>query len=66
MINHPDNWEDKITSEDLHAVIILFARDKEERERCIKTHDEYLKNNPGVEILSSVAPGSGTAIRLCT
>ena len=53
-INHPDNWEDKITSEDLHAVVILFARDKQERERCIKKHDEYLKANPGVEILSSL------------
>ncbi len=53
-INHPDNWEDNITSEDLHAVIILFARDKEERERCIKKHDEYLKDNPGVETLSSL------------
>ncbi|HMK18012.1 MAG TPA: hypothetical protein VK492_07435 [Chitinophagaceae bacterium] len=52
--NHPDNWEDKITSEDLHAVVILFARDKAERERCINQHDEYLKNNPGVEILSSL------------
>jgi len=52
--NHPDNWEDKITNEDLHAVVILFARDKAERERCIKQHDEYLKNNPGVEILSSL------------
>ena len=27
-VNHPDNWEDNITSEDLHAVVILFARDK--------------------------------------
>lgn len=53
-INHPDNWEDNITSEDLHAVVILFARDKVERERCIKKHDEYLKDNPGVEILSSL------------
>ena len=53
-INHPDNWEDKITSEDLHAVVILFARDREERERCIKKHDEYLRDNPGVEVLSSL------------
>lgn len=53
-INHPDNWEDNITSEDLHAVVILFARDKEERERCIKKHDEYLTNNPGVEVLSTL------------
>jgi Dyp-type peroxidase family len=53
-INHPDHWEDNITSKDLHAVVILFAKDKQERERCIKVHDEYLKNNPGVEILSSL------------
>src|SRR5215467_14047442 len=52
-INHPDNWEDNITSEDLHAVVILFARDKNERERCIKKHDEYLKECPGVETLST-------------
>ncbi|MHA4843608.1 Dyp-type peroxidase [Flavitalea antarctica] len=53
-INHPDNWEDKITSEDLHAVVILFARNKEERDRCIKKNDDYIKDNPGVEILSSI------------
>ena len=53
-INHPDNWEDNITSEDLHAVVILFARDKVERERCVRKHDEYLKDNPGVEIISSL------------
>ena len=53
-INHPDNWEDKITSPDLHAVVILFARDKAERERCIQKHDQYLKDNPGVEVLSSL------------
>jgi deferrochelatase/peroxidase EfeB len=52
--NHPDNWEDKITSENLHAVVILFARDKQERERCIKRHDEYLQAHPGVETLSSL------------
>jgi deferrochelatase/peroxidase EfeB len=50
--NHPDHWEDHITSEDLHAVVIIFARDQEERERCKKKHDEYLKDNPGVETLS--------------
>ena len=53
-INHPDNWEDKITSEDLHAAVILFARSKEEMDRALKRHDEYLKANPGVEILSSL------------
>ena len=53
-INHPDNWEDNITSDDLHAVVILFARDREERERCIKKHEQYLSDNPGVEMLSSL------------
>src|SRR4051812_25756721 len=53
-INDPKNWEDNITSEDLHAVVILFARNKEERERCVKTHDEYLAGTPGVEILSTL------------
>ena len=53
-INHPDNWEDNMASENLHAVVILFARDREERERCIKTHQEYLDKSPGVEILSTL------------
>jgi Dyp-type peroxidase family len=53
-INHPDNWEDQIASPALHAVVILFARDKDERERCIKKHDEYLSDNPDVEVLSSL------------
>ena len=33
-INHPDNWEDNITSKDLHATVILFARSKEEMDRA--------------------------------
>src|SRR6478735_3828435 len=53
-VNHPDNWEDHMASEDLHAVVILFARDREERERCIKKHQEYLDNAPGVDILSTL------------
>jgi len=52
--NHPDHWEDNITSPDLHAVVILFARDAEECERCIQRHQEYIDLSPGVEILSSV------------
>jgi deferrochelatase/peroxidase EfeB len=52
--NHPDNWEDNITSPDLHAVVILFARDQNERERCVKEHQVYLDQNPGVEILSTL------------
>lgn len=53
-IHHPDHWEDNITSKDLHAVVILFAKDKEERKRCVTRHDAYLKDNPDVQILSSL------------
>ena len=52
--NHPDNWEDNITSPDLHATVILFARDRDECERCIQKHQEYIDQYPGVEILSTV------------
>jgi Dyp-type peroxidase family len=52
--NHPDHWEDHITSPDLHAVVILFARNREERDRCIEKHQQYLDKHPGVEILSTL------------
>ncbi len=52
--NHPDNWEDQITSPDLHAVVILFARDRAELDRCLSTHQAYLDQNPGVSILSTL------------
>lgn len=52
--NHPDHWEDKMTSPGLHAVLILFARDHAERERCVKVHHDYLSVNPGVTILSTL------------
>ena len=47
-INHPDNWEDNMASEVLHAVVILIAHDHEEREPRIKNHQEYLNKEPGV------------------
>ena len=50
--NHPDNWEDHMNSPDLHAVIILFARDKAEKDRCIKEYETYNAANPGVKTLS--------------
>src|SRR5207247_2958493 len=36
--NHPDNWIDKTASPDLHAIVILFARDGAERGRCQSEH----------------------------
>ena len=32
--NHPDHWVGGLASPDLHAIVILFARDEAERERC--------------------------------
>src|SRR5215467_3759512 len=52
--NHPDNWEDRITDPNLHATVILFARTKEEKQRCIEQHEAWLKENPGVNTLSTL------------
>src|SRR5438270_10486343 len=52
--NHPDHWEDKIASPDLHAAVILFARDKAELERSVKKHQDYLDQNGGGSILSTL------------
>ena len=50
--NHPDRWVDKTNNPDLHAIVILFARDAEERERCVAEHADHLARCPGVEVLS--------------
>jgi Dyp-type peroxidase family len=46
----------------LHAIIVLFARDVAERERCREEHVQHLTGCPGVEVLSSLdlemIPGS--------
>src|SRR3979490_2975837 len=50
--NHPDNWTGGLASPDLHAVIILFARNVAERERCVRVHQEYVAQFPSVQALS--------------
>ncbi|HKR85991.1 MAG TPA: hypothetical protein VJS37_17660 [Terriglobales bacterium] len=52
--NHPKNWVGKLASADLHAIVVLFARDVAERERCKVQHDEFLSRCAGVEVLSSL------------
>jgi Dyp-type peroxidase family len=52
--NHPDHWLGGLASPDLHAIVILFARDVAERERCRKEHQSYLEGLSGVEVLSSL------------
>jgi Dyp-type peroxidase family len=52
--NHPDHWVGGLASPDLHAVVILFARDVPERERCVREHQEYASQFPGVEAISTL------------
>ncbi len=50
--NHPDNWVGGLASPELHAIVILFARDVAERERTVRGHQQYASRFPGVEALS--------------
>jgi Dyp-type peroxidase family len=52
--NHPKNWADELASPDLHAIVILFARDAAERGRCVAEHDILLGKCKGVRRLSSL------------
>jgi len=52
--NHPDHWTGGVASSDLHAIVVLFARNVEERERCTREHQEYLSRCAGAEALSSL------------
>jgi Dyp-type peroxidase family len=52
--NHPDNWVGNLASADLHAIVILFARDIAERERCQAEHEKLVGCCEGVEVLSSL------------
>jgi deferrochelatase/peroxidase EfeB len=52
--NHPEHWVGSLASPRLHAIVVLFARDVAERERCKIEHQQYLSGCPGVEILSSL------------
>ncbi len=50
--NHPDNWLGGLTGGDLHAIVILFARDEAERLRCVSEHEQLVARCDGVRVLS--------------
>ena len=50
--NHPDRWVDGLARPDLHAIIILFARDVAERESCVVEYEKYAAELNGVELIS--------------
>ena len=52
--NHPDHWLGGLASPNLHAIVVLFARDVAERERCRGEHERYVTQCGGVEVLSSL------------
>ena len=52
--NHPDKWLGGLANSDLHAIVILFARDSAERERCVGEHAAFLAQTPGVKVISSL------------
>ena len=52
--NHPQNWLGGLASPDLHAIVILFASDAAQAERCKEEHDKALGRCEGVEVLSAL------------
>jgi Dyp-type peroxidase family len=52
--NDPEHWVGGLASPDLHAIVILFARNVNEREHSTREHQHFLSTCPGVEALSSL------------
>jgi len=51
-LNAPENWVGGLASPDLHAIVILFARDEPERLRCVDEHDKLVAACEGVKVMS--------------
>lgn len=52
--NRPEEWLGELANPSLHAIVILFARDAKERDRCTQQHHEYLDTLTGVTVLSTL------------
>ena len=52
--NHPEHWVDQTANLELHAIVILFARDEAERARCAAEHAKLLARCGGVRVLSAL------------
>jgi len=52
--NHPDNWVGGLASPDLHAIVILFARNAAEHARCQAEHEKLVARCDGVTVLSAL------------
>src|SRR3954465_1912744 len=49
-----DRWIGELANPALHAIVILFARDAAERDRCERQHRESLSALTGVNVLSAL------------
>src|SRR4051812_12407614 len=45
--NDPQHWQGNLASPDLHAIVILFARDAAERQRCQMEHEKFVAKCEG-------------------
>ena len=52
--NHPDHWVGGLAGPDLHAIVILFALDTDQRDRSAANHAGLVARCDGVEVLSSL------------
>src|SRR3954470_7488373 len=50
----PGRWLGDLANPAVHAIVILFARDIAERNRCERQHSEYLATLTGVRVLSAL------------
>ena len=62
--NAPEHWVGELASPDLHAIVILFARDEAEQDRCVSEHGKLIAGCPGVEVLSVLDLQAHSAVRL--
>jgi deferrochelatase/peroxidase EfeB len=52
--SEPRQWLGELANPAVHAIVILFARDVAERDRCERQHREYLATIPGARVVSSL------------
>jgi deferrochelatase/peroxidase EfeB len=50
--NAPTHWVGGLANPDLHAIVILFARNEAERDQCVSEHEKLIARCPGVEVFS--------------
>lgn len=56
--SHPDRWLGGLARPDLHAIVLLFARDDDARRRGAAAHDEVVAREEGVTVLSTLEVGA--------